>query len=110
LEEILERENFQTVLNLSKNGENYRQIITDTINEFNEKIKGHREETETENSIGEEDLGHQNTAESDYNITAEEAKEPDLLRLDELEEEATDFCEKIINATEREFNEETIGK
>ena len=110
LEEILKRENFQTVLNLSKNGENYLQIITDTINELNEKIKGHREETETESSIGEEDLGHQNTAESDYNITAEEAKEPDLLRLDELEEEATDFCEKIINATEREFNEETIGK
>jgi hypothetical protein len=46
-----------------------------------------------------------------YNITAEEAKEIHLLRLDELKEEADILYNNIINTNETaEFSEETIGK
>jgi len=61
LKEILELENFQAVLNLSKNGENYRQIITDTISQLEKKIKGHQEEAES--PLNEEDLGHESIEE-----------------------------------------------
>src|SRR5205085_10327491 len=85
-QEILDQtsEDYKKALNLSKNGENYRQIITDTISQLEEKIKGHSEEAEredeetfneestreeseaeveTESPLTEEDLGHESTAE-----------------------------------------------
>jgi len=39
-----------------------------------------------------------------------DSSDPDLTKLKELKVKATEFREKIINATEIEFNEETIGK
>jgi|SRR6185312_3983724 len=46
-----------------------------------------------------------------YNITAEEAKEPHLLKLDELKEEADILYKNIIDTAEtEEFSEETIGE
>src|SRR5205085_12536411 len=49
-QEILDQtsEDYKKALNLSKNGANYRQIITDTISQLEEKIKGHSEAAERE--------------------------------------------------------------
>jgi len=65
VENIEDDEYVREILNLEKDGKNYSQIITDTISQLNEKIKGHQEETETESPLGEEDLSHESTADSE---------------------------------------------